>query len=470
MTERFVNFRVFLVATLCLHVNTIDVTTTWLNDTIIGTTATLQCNWTVASGENPVQIVYSSNNNSDPFYFSCDVNTDLPYNCTRGTSAQNRHNITSSVLGSVLMLITNLQCSDDGTPFFCSVGELYKLPTISQSLLRVKVALTHPTLSNVQTDVQENSNITATCTAVVGYPNAGQIVWKTYQNGQSVDLSSELMIIAVNVTQPGDDQCTVRTQSSATLKANRLHLNISLACFVINQDIKPTAPDTCSNPVTDFCIQTNPIVVTYPVSSLSLTREPTSTLYEGNTVTLKCLVDGNPLPNFTWTKYGDENRKLSSEMDGLYSTVTLTSLNKTLDSGEYNCTASNVIKNVSYAVIGVIPLVINEATTPDPTTTTTITTTTTEQTYRSTSPTETNSAENINAVNNSDSNKVSLIAVGVILSSIIIVQLVVIIFLIRRQGICVKKPGERSPHIYNFPNKESQYDYVNNSNYNTIEI
>uniref|UniRef100_A0A2C9M4V8 Ig-like domain-containing protein n=1 Tax=Biomphalaria glabrata TaxID=6526 RepID=A0A2C9M4V8_BIOGL len=187
------------------------------------------------------------------------------------------------------------------------------------------------------------------------------------------------------ITQPGDDQCTVRTQSSITLKANRRHQNISLACFVINQDIKPTAPDTCSNPVTDFCIQTNPIVVTYPVSSLILTREPTSTLYEGNTVTLKCLVDGNPLPTFTWTKYGDENRKLSSEMDGLYSTVTLTSLNKTLDSGEYNCTASNVIKNVNYAAIGVIALDIYEATTPAPTTTTTIITTTTEQTYRSTS-------------------------------------------------------------------------------------
>uniref|UniRef100_A0A2C9LR15 Ig-like domain-containing protein n=1 Tax=Biomphalaria glabrata TaxID=6526 RepID=A0A2C9LR15_BIOGL len=283
---------------------------------------------------------------------------------------------------------------------------------------------TVPTLSNVQTDVQENSNITATCTAIVGYPNAGQIVWKAYQNGQSVDLSSELLITAVNVSQPGDDQCTVRTQNSVTLKVNRLHQNISLACFVINQDFNPTAPETCTtDPETDLCAQTDPVTVTYPVSSISVTREPASTLYEGNTVTLKCQAEGNPLPTYTWTKVGDENRTLASVMDGLYSTVTLTSLNKTLDSGDYNCTASNVVENVKYATFGVIALVIYEATTPAPTTTTTITTITTEQTYRSTASTEINVAENINAVNNCDSNTVSKIAMGVILSSILMYSL-----------------------------------------------
>ncbi|XP_055866397.1 uncharacterized protein LOC129922827 [Biomphalaria glabrata] len=52
-------------------------------------------------------------------------------------------------------------------------------------------------------------------------------------------------------------------QSSLTLKAKRDHQNISLTCFVINQD--STAPDTCS--VTDLCAQTNPAVVTCVILS-----------------------------------------------------------------------------------------------------------------------------------------------------------------------------------------------------------
>uniref|UniRef100_A0A2C9LUF7 Ig-like domain-containing protein n=1 Tax=Biomphalaria glabrata TaxID=6526 RepID=A0A2C9LUF7_BIOGL len=477
MSERFVNFRAFLVATLCLHVNTIDVTTTWLNDTIIGTTATLQCSWTVASGEIPAALLYSPTNNTDPFYFSCVVNTDPPYSCAKGSSAQNRHNSSSSQRGSVSMLITNLNCSDDGTSYFCFVGEAFKTPNISQAPLRIKVRPTAPTLSNVQTDVQENSNITATCTAGVGYPNAGQIVWKANQNGQSVDLLSKLMITAVNVTKSGDDKCTVRTQSSVTLKVNRLHQNFSLACFVINQIYKPTAPENCINTATDLCAMTNPVIVTYPVSSISVTREPVTTLYEGARVTLKCQADGNPLPTYTWTKVGDENRTPFSVMDGLVSTVTLTSLNKSLDAGDYNCSASNVVKNMMYKASGLITLTIYEATKPAPTTTTTVKTTktTTKQMYGSTQSTGLQSIENNNPASDSESNAVSIIAISVILSAIIIVQFVVILVLCRRNkasnGLCKPKLAERKPHTYDrAEEKESHYDYINDSYYKSIEI
>ncbi|KAK0069089.1 cell adhesion molecule 2 [Biomphalaria pfeifferi] len=67
-------------------------------------------------------------------------------------------------------------------------------------------------------------------------------------------------------------------------------------------------------------------------------------------------------------------------------------------------------------------------------------------------------------------NTVAMIVMGVILSSIIIVQFVVIIFVIRKsQAVCVKKSGERKPHIYDQPNKESHYDYID-SCYKSVEI
>uniref|UniRef100_A0A2C9LD51 Ig-like domain-containing protein n=1 Tax=Biomphalaria glabrata TaxID=6526 RepID=A0A2C9LD51_BIOGL len=163
--------------------------------------------------------------------------------------------------GSISMVMEDLQCSDDGTIYICLV-DVYPTFEISKASLTVQVPPSAPELSNVQTDVQENSDITATCTAIVGYPEAGQIVWRAYQNGGSIDLSSQLKINVINVPQPGDDKCTIRIQSSVTLKANMRHQGISLACFVINEDFKATAPDTCTDPETDLCVQTDHAVVT----------------------------------------------------------------------------------------------------------------------------------------------------------------------------------------------------------------
>ncbi|KAK0067026.1 cell adhesion molecule 2, partial [Biomphalaria pfeifferi] len=117
-----------------------------------------------------------------------------------------------------------------------------------------------PSLSNVQTNVKEDSNISATCTAGVGYPNRGQIIWKSYQNGMSVVLTSELYITSSNAIQPGDDSCPVTTESTVTLKANIKHENITLACFVVNPDVQPTAPDNCI-PSTNLCCETKQVNV-----------------------------------------------------------------------------------------------------------------------------------------------------------------------------------------------------------------
>ncbi|XP_055867517.1 cell surface glycoprotein MUC18-like isoform X2 [Biomphalaria glabrata] len=453
-------FLIFVVATCCLCVHSIDVSTSWLTDTIIGTNATLQCGWTAATGETPATLFLSPNNNSNANYFTCEIYSVPPHACTKDPSALEKYSIATSLRGSVSMLITKLSCTDDGTQYYCIVSNNSKPPAISNSVLRVKVPPTVPTLSNVQTGVKENSSITATCTAGVGYPKAGQIVWKAYRNGQSVNLPPEIVITSMNASQPEDDKCTVRTQSSVTLKANRLHQNISLACFVTNQDFKPTAPDTCTDTKSDLCAQTEPAVVTYPVSKMNLKREPASTLYEGARVTLKCQAEGNPLPTYSWTKIGDENRKLFVVMDGLVSTITLTSLNKSLDAGDYSCKALNIVENEKYIFLGFISLIIDENITQ---TSTTIQKTPTTVTTVTKTPTGTGSPEATTVISESGSNTVSMIVMGVILSAIIIVQFVVIIYLLLRvKGKYLKenKATKKEPRVYDRTVTDPHYIYI----------
>ncbi|XP_055867070.1 uncharacterized protein LOC129922902 [Biomphalaria glabrata] len=261
MSGRHMLFKAFFVITLSLQVSSLFVTTAWLND-VAGTTATLQCNWTASADETPTTLFFSPTNTTFPFYFTCGVNSDPPYICNRSESTLDRQSTISSLPGSVSMVIMNTQCSDEETSYFCLVTNSNKPPAVSQSQLTVKVPPTSPTLSNLHLNVTEYSNITATCTAVVGYPNAGRIIWRVYQNEEIVDLPFKTVNTVDNVPQPGDDKCTVRIQSSVALNVDRYDQNISLACFVTNPDFKPTAPKTCTNPEADLCAQTDSLIVT----------------------------------------------------------------------------------------------------------------------------------------------------------------------------------------------------------------
>ncbi|XP_013069004.2 CD276 antigen-like [Biomphalaria glabrata] len=259
MTGSRLCLRALFVFAVLVQVTALDVTTTWMKDTAVGSTATLNCSWTTQPYERPLRLTFALDQIFNDYLFFCSIENE--YSCNRSRSMFRMGYVDISQRGSISMVMEDLQCSDDGTIYICLV-DVYPTFEISKASLTVQVPPSAPELSNVQTDVQENSDITATCTAIVGYPEAGQIVWRAYQNGGSIDLSSQLKINVINVPQPGDDKCTIRIQSSATLKANMRHQGISLACFVINEDFKPTAPDTCADPETDLCVQTDPAVVT----------------------------------------------------------------------------------------------------------------------------------------------------------------------------------------------------------------
>ncbi|KAH9500373.1 hypothetical protein Btru_071631 [Bulinus truncatus] len=310
-----------------------------------------------------------------------------------------------------------------------------------------------PDLSNVQVSVPENSNIVATCTAILGYPNPMQIVWKTFKNGNTFDLPSDLVVTPTNITQTGDDRCTVRTKSLVSFKASRDYQNVVLACFVTNKDFKPTVPEFCNNQITDLCNVTSSINVTYPVTGVKLSKNPNGTLYEGNSVTLRCYADGNPPPTYTWTKVGDENRTLSGVMDGLDSTLTITNISIASDSGSYNCSSSNMVNNSLTSVSDTLLLTINPPTTSTSTTTTTTTTKKPTSITSTTSP-GTNPADASTGTGDSDKNAI-IIGVVVGVGGALIIAIIVAIVCYRRKSkpkSIVDEPAEKS--------------YNNNTTYN----
>nr|KAI8746294.1 cell adhesion molecule 2-like [Biomphalaria glabrata] len=321
------------------------------------------------------------------------------------------------------MRINDLQCSDDGTSYSCLVGDVF-----NSTLLNVKVRPSVPTLSNVQTDVQENSNITATCTAVVGYPKAGQIVWKAYQNERSVNLSSEFATSVVNVSQPGDDKCTVRTQSLVTLKVNRLHQYISLACFVTNPDFKPTAPETCTDPEADFCAMTELTVVTYVATPFFFEILTTET---------------EPATTAT-SKAGEDTTEIFTTITMETFPAAISDLLKT--SPEYNAEQTESTSKLAPRLDNTVSNVTAAT---------------------GSNPGVTKSSTNLNT------DFISMLAMGLILSAIIIIQFVVIIIAIRRsqgKGPCRRKVTERTHHTYNQPERESDYDYINDSYYKNLHL
>ncbi|XP_055866997.1 cell adhesion molecule 2-like [Biomphalaria glabrata] len=246
-----------LIAALPVCVTPMEVRSSVTVDNIKGQNALLFCTWTAQVSETPDKLFVLSSKQA--YLLQCDVENS-PYNCTTGKLLRTKYSLLNSAQGLVSFSISNLSCSDEGI-YTCQLLQSSTLhQNSSKSVLNIKAYPSAPSLSNVQTNVQEDSNISATCTAGVGYPNRGQLIWKSYQNGKPVDLTSELYSTSLNVIQPGDDSCPVTTESTVTLKANIKHQNITLACFVVNPDIQPTAPDNCI-PSTNLCSETKQVNV-----------------------------------------------------------------------------------------------------------------------------------------------------------------------------------------------------------------
>ena len=85
-----------------------------------------------------------------------------------------------------------------------------------------------------------------------------------------------------------------------------------------------------------------PSVDVYPTSS---------TVVEGNNITLSCNASGKPEPSVSWTRVGQSGQSLSQS-----STLTITNVSRTgtpHDLIQYQCEASNGVGNRAAAIVNV---------------------------------------------------------------------------------------------------------------------
>uniref|UniRef100_A0A2C9LNY3 Immunoglobulin V-set domain-containing protein n=1 Tax=Biomphalaria glabrata TaxID=6526 RepID=A0A2C9LNY3_BIOGL len=156
-------------------------TLTYPSDNIKGKSAVLNCAWTTSGSEEAGVVNIKKN---DTNYFTCTVYRTNSYSCVKSVPTSPDRFTTVNGVGNISMTIGNLECLDEAT-YSCQVilftptGQFQQADTV----LRIKIPPSSPALTIDQTEVIENSNINVSCTATLGYPNVGRIVWKTYQNG-----------------------------------------------------------------------------------------------------------------------------------------------------------------------------------------------------------------------------------------------------------------------------------------------
>ncbi|XP_078379812.1 hemicentin-1-like isoform X12 [Oculina patagonica] len=149
--------------------------------------------------------------------------------------------------------------------------------------------------------VTEGGNITLTCN-VSGVPSP-TILWT--QIGSSKVLSQNSTLTVMNVSKPGTPDNMIQYQCSA------------------------------SNGVEKHATATVNVTVHFPPQIDSVPSA--SQVIEGSGVILFCNATGNPQPNITWTKQGNNSELSSSE------TLNLTNLMREDDGSVYKCTVTNYI-------------------------------------------------------------------------------------------------------------------------------
>ncbi|KAK0064468.1 cell adhesion molecule 2 [Biomphalaria pfeifferi] len=150
MPEYCLWFSAIITSAVLVQANAIGVTTSWIKDTMDSTTTTLQCSWTVESGESPSMLFFSPNDRIQQVYFYCAINTGPPYRCLRdqGTTAIPAvTTIIMSTRSTVLLPSTeaNPPETDTGTSDFVTelkIAMPFILPPMIIAIFIVAIVLT----------------------------------------------------------------------------------------------------------------------------------------------------------------------------------------------------------------------------------------------------------------------------------------------------------------------------------------
>lgn len=333
---------------------------------------------------------------------------------------------------SVTITFQDTRCEDKDREYRCELQITTSNGAEPQRPSTTRVQIEAPPLSpnamqvdpaSVNSSVPEYTVLTFTCQGNVGLP-AGLFQWYTFVGIKDTNVTSSATEVSSNAGN-GDDNCTTVKVSRFVYNATRTPYgsNLVVRCRVYHAT-QGSNNDPMDCGVSDtFCQMSKQISVQYPVK---VTVSPQmSNRTEGQSVTLTCSMDSNPLAEGTrWYKGDMSNETLSN-------TTTLMLQNLSLsDTGVYTCISFNKVGGTNFNSTATSTLTVSHKPLP-----------TTQASTTTPSPTTTGSNGNGggNSGGTSDAAKagltddeVTIIVVVVVVGVVLIIAVIVIV-------ICVKK-------------------------------
>ncbi|XP_068180580.1 basal cell adhesion molecule isoform X2 [Antennarius striatus] len=241
------------------------------------------------------------------------------------------------------LTISSVQPSDEFA-FFCQVSAARAGVGEASTMLKVffapeKPELTRPSSQAISAGETTSSEI-GTCVSKNGYPLPRIIWFKDSQPLPEVKDRKEKTYMIPSVVKEASGLFTIK--STLYMQPTRADKDSVFQCTVeysmTGDQIKQKKSDTIT------------INLNYPSEKATFTLLNTDPVKEGDSVTMKCETDGNPQPEFDFSKDGN----LISGQGGL---LTLKSVKRT-DDGTYKCNAID-FENLDADLSGIINLKVH---------------------------------------------------------------------------------------------------------------